>query len=188
MRLVGGSLRGRRLEAPAGRDIRPTGDRTREAVFNILAHADWAPDIEGALVLDAFCGTGALGLEALSRGARRAVFIDQGRESLDLVRRNIASLAVADRCDVVRADATRPPRAQGPCGLLFLDPPYGKELAPAALSALRERGWCAPGAVAVVEIALEDPWETPAFAEALDDRTYGDTRVLFLRIGGATPP
>ena len=101
--LVGGDLRGRRLEAPAGREIRPTSDRTREAIFNILAHADWAPEIEGARVLDAFCGTGALGLEALSRGAGHAVFMDQGREALDLVRRNIAALGVGDRSAVLRA-------------------------------------------------------------------------------------
>ncbi|EWY36865.1 DNA methyltransferase [Skermanella stibiiresistens SB22] len=183
MRLVGGNLRGRRLEAPAGRDIRPTSDRTREAIFNILAHADWAPEIEGAVVLDAFCGTGALGLEALSRGAKRAVFLDNGRESLDLVRRNVAALSVAGHCDIIRADATRPPRAQVACAFLFLDPPYAKGLAPTALTALRDRGWCAPDAVAVVEIGLEDPWEAPAFAEPLDDRAYGDTRVLFLRVG-----
>jgi 16S rRNA (guanine966-N2)-methyltransferase len=183
MRLVGGNLRGRRLEAPAGRDIRPTSDRTREAIFNILAHADWAPEIDGAVVLDAFCGTGALGLEALSRGAKRAVFLDNGREALDLVRRNVAALTVSGHCDIIRADANRPPRAQTACALLFLDPPYAKGLAPTALAALRDRGWCAPDAVAVVEIGLEDPWEAPAFAEPLDDRAYGDTRVLFLRVG-----
>ena len=94
MELVGGDLRGRRLEAPAGRDIRPTSDRTREAIFNILAHAEWAPEIAGIRVLDAFCGTGALGLEALSRGAGRAIFMDQGREALDLVRRNVEALGV----------------------------------------------------------------------------------------------
>jgi len=180
MRLVGGYLRGRRLEAPAGRDIRPTSDRTREAIFNILAHADWAPDIEGARVLDAFCGTGALGLEALSRGAGHAVFMDQGREALDLVRRNIAALGVDDRGTVLRADATRPPRAQTACTLIFLDPPYGKGLVPTALTALKERGWCSPDAVAVVETGLEDPLEFAA--ERLDERVYGDTRVYFLRI------
>jgi 16S rRNA (guanine966-N2)-methyltransferase len=182
MRLVGGSHRGRRLEVPSGRDIRPTSDRTREAIFNILAHADWAPEIEGALVLDAFCGTGALGLEALSRGAGRAIFMDQGREALDLVRRNVTALELGDRCEILRADATRPPRARAPCPLLFLDPPYGKYLAPAALTALAERGWIGPGALAVVEVGAADSLAPPPGAELLDERSYGDTRVLFLRM------
>jgi 16S rRNA (guanine966-N2)-methyltransferase len=180
MRLVGGDLRGRRLEAPAGREIRPTSDRTREAIFNILAHADWAPEIEGARVLDAFCGTGALGLEALSRGASHAVFMDQGREALDLVRRNIAALGIGDRSAVLRADAVRPPRAQAACTVVFLDPPYGKGLASTALNALIERGWCVSGGVAVVETGLEDPLDIDL--ERFDERVYGDTRVYFLRI------
>ena len=180
MRLVGGDLRGRRLEAPAGREIRPTSDRTREAIFNILAHADWAPEIEDIRVLDAFCGTGALGLEALSRGAGHAVFMDQGREALDLVRRNIAALGVSDRSAVLRADAVRPPRAQAACTLVFLDPPYGKALASTALTALIGRGWCVSGGVAVVETGLEDPLEVDL--ERFDERVYGDTRVYFLRI------
>ena len=188
MRLVGGDLRGRRLEAPAGRDIRPTSDRTREAVFNILAHAEWAPEIEGIRVLDGFCGTGALGLEALSRGAGHAVFMDQGREALDLVRRNIAALGVGDRSTVLRADALRPPRAQAPCPLVFLDPPYGQGMASKSLTALMERGWCVSGGLAVVETGLEDPFELDL--ERFDERVYGDTRVYFLRItcGFASPP
>lgn len=180
MRLVGGDLRGRRLETPAGRDIRPTSDRTREAIFNILAHADWAPEIEGIRVLDAFCGTGALGLEALSRGADHAVFMDQGREALDLVRRNVAALGVGDRCAVLRADVLRPPRAQAPCPLVFLDPPYGQGMAAKALTALTERGWCVSGGLAVVETGLEDTFELDL--ERFDERVYGDTRVYFLRI------
>ena len=108
-------------------------------------------------MLDAFCGTGALGLEALSRGAGHAVFMDQGREALDLVRRNIAALGVGDRSAVLRADAVRPPRAQAACTLVFLDPPYGQGLASTALNALIGRGWCVSGGVAVVETGLEDP-------------------------------
>ena len=132
-------------------------------------------------MLDAFCGTGALGLEALSRGAGHAVFMDQGREALDLVRRNIAALGVGDRSAVLRADAVRPPRAQAACTFAFLDPPYGKGLASTALKALIERGWCVSGGVAVVETGLEDPLEVDL--ERFDERVYGDTRVYFLRIG-----
>jgi 16S rRNA (guanine966-N2)-methyltransferase len=187
VRVVGGSLRGRRLETPTGRAIRPTGDRTREAVFNILAHAGWGPDdgsvLDGARVLDGFCGTGALGIEALSRGASHACFLDTGREALDLVRRNLANLGLADRANVLRADMVRPPAARRPCTLGFLDPPYGKDLVPAALTALAARGWFAPGAVVVAELGLADAFAPPAGTQVLDERIYGDTRMMFLRLG-----
>lgn len=185
MRIVGGRHRGRRLVAPAGRDTRPTTDRTRESIFNILAHADWGPDgadpVEGAVLVDAFCGTGALGLEALSRGAAQGSFLDMGRAALDAVRANIAELGEGERAVVLRADATRPPAPRRPCTLAFLDPPYGQDLAPRAMEGLAKAGWLAPGAVLVVEVGDRDPLPpTPGFA-SLDERRYGDTRVVFLR-------
>ncbi|WP_029010995.1 16S rRNA (guanine(966)-N(2))-methyltransferase RsmD [Azospirillum halopraeferens] len=189
MRIVAGSHRGRRLTAPAGSDVRPTGDRTREAIFNILAHSGWGPDggspVEGAAVVDAFCGTGALGLEALSRGAGSVTFLDTARGSLDAVRANVAALGEEARCTVLRADATRPPRAAAAVTLVFLDPPYRKDLAPAALAALAAAGWLARGAVTVVEEAAGAPLPLPAGFTALDERRYGDTRVLFARYEGA---
>ncbi|WP_207478065.1 RsmD family RNA methyltransferase [Arenibaculum pallidiluteum] len=190
MRIVGGRHRGRRIEAPAGRDVRPTSDRTREALFNVLAHAAWGADdassagaaIEDAIVLDAFCGTGALALEAISRGALRAVLMDVSTPSLDAARRNAAALGEQARCRILRADATRPPPAPEPCTLAFLDPPYGKGLAEAALPALLARGWLAPGALVVVETAARDPLALPSGLAALDERGYGETRISFLRV------
>jgi 16S rRNA (guanine966-N2)-methyltransferase len=181
VRIVGGKHRGRRLAAPEGRDTRPTTDRTREAIFNILAHADWAPEIEGVVAADVFCGTGALGLEALSRGAARCSFLDSGKAALTTLRSNIATLGEEDAATVLRADATRPPPANAPCGLLFLDPPYAQGLAPLALAGLTRNGWLADGAVAVVEVGDRDPLPPPPGFTALDERRYGDTRVAFLR-------
>lgn len=188
MRIVAGRHRGRRLQAPAGRDTRPTSDRTREAIFNILAHSGWGADggspVEGAVVLDGFCGTGALGLEALSRGAERALFLDIGRAALDTVRANIADLGETGRTAVLRADAGKPPAAPAAASLVFLDPPYGQDLAPKALAALARAGWLAPGAVVVVEEDAVATIVPPDGFTELEDRRYGDTRVLFLTYTG----
>jgi len=186
VRIVGGRHRGRRLLAPEGRDVRPTSDRTRESLFNILAHAPWGPDgravLEDALVLDAFCGTGALALEALSRGAARAALLDKSRASLELARRNAETLGEAANVLIVQGDAVKPPPARLKATLAFLDPPYSKDLAPAALTALARAGWLAPGALAIVELAASDPFPALPGVEALDERRYGETRVLFLRL------
>ena len=159
-------------------------DRTREAIFSILIHSGWGPDggspVDGAIVLDGFCGTGALGLEALSRGAAHCTFLDMGRAALEAVRTNLAQLGEEGRAAVLRADATRPPAARQPCTLAFLDPPYGQELAAKALAGLAGAGWLAPGAVAVVEVGKADPLRPPDGFAVLDERRYGDTRVLFL--------
>ena len=191
MRIVAGRHRGRRLHAPAGRDTRPTTDRTREAIFNILAHGGWGADggspVEGAVVLDVFCGTGALGLEALSRGARRALFLDTGRAALEAVRANVAELGEEARATVLRADATRPPAAREAATLAFLDPPYGQDLAPRALTALARAGWLAPGAVIVVEEAASAAVVPPDGVTLLEERRYGDTQVLFFRHEGTGP-
>lgn len=182
MRIVGGRHRGRRLAAPEGRDTRPTTDRTREALFNILSHADWAPDLEGAAVVDAFCGTGALGLEALSRGAGHCSFLDLGRGALDAVRANIATLGEEARATVLRADATKPPPARQPCLFAFLDPPYGKNLVPPALAGLAGAGWLLPGALVVVEVGGKEVVPLPDGFAMQAERSYGDTRVLFLEV------
>ncbi|HET8729382.1 MAG TPA: 16S rRNA (guanine(966)-N(2))-methyltransferase RsmD [Alphaproteobacteria bacterium] len=185
MRIVGGRRRGRRLDAPAGRDVRPTTDRVRESLFNVLAHSGWGPDggdpVSGATVLDAFCGTGALALEALSRGAARAVLMDVGPVSLDIARRNVAHLGEGDRATVLRADATRPPPARESAGLVFLDPPYGRDLTGPALAALDAAGWLAEGCLCVVEAAKTDDPAPPTGFVALGERRYGDTKVLFWR-------
>lgn len=187
MRIIAGRHRGRPLKAPRARGVRPSADRLREAVFNILAHGvDW-PGFAGAAVLDVFAGSGAYGLEALSRGARSATFIDDDAAVLAAIRRNAAALGEARSITLLRLDATRlppPPRTAGaPAALAFLDPPYGSGLASPALTGLAGRGWLAAGAIAVVEVGALEPFTPPRGFTLLDERTYGAARVLFLRLG-----
>ncbi|HZT87658.1 MAG TPA: 16S rRNA (guanine(966)-N(2))-methyltransferase RsmD [Stellaceae bacterium] len=184
MRIVGGSHRGRRLMAPPGEAVRPTSDRAREALFDILSHGRFAAEgvpFAGRPLLDAFAGTGAVGLEALSRGAAEAVFIEREREALAALRRNIAVLGEEDRTRVIAGDATRPPRAHVACAVAFLDPPYRSGLAGAALSALAAAGWLAPEALAVVELAAREDLAAPAGFVMLDERVYGAAKLVFLR-------
>jgi 16S rRNA (guanine966-N2)-methyltransferase len=189
VRIIAGRHRGRRLSAlpAAATATRPTADRVRQALFDVLWHAPWAgrAAVEGALVLDAFAGTGALGLEALSRGAARAVFLETDRAALAVLRANIAACREAERCAVLAADATRPPpRApEPPCTLAFLDPPYGKGLVPMSLRALSVAGWIAPDALVCAEVEAapaEDAAPPPGFV-LLAERAHGPARVLFLR-------
>jgi 16S rRNA (guanine966-N2)-methyltransferase len=183
MRIVAGRHRGRRLLAPPGATVRPTSDRAREALFNILSHGRPAAEgitVGGAAVLDAFAGTGALGLEALSRGAAEAVFIEQDREALAILRRNVAALGEEDRSRVVSGDATRPPRAPIACGLVFLDPPYRSGLAGDALGALEAAGWLTPEALAVVELSAREELVPAAGFVLIEERVYGAARLAFL--------
>lgn len=182
MRIVGGEFRGRPLKGPSSMAVRPTSDRLRESLFNILAHG-YGDIVEGARVIDLFAGTGALGLEALSRGARFALFVDDGAEARALLRANVEALGAGGRTKVFRRDATRlgamPPGEA--FTLAFLDPPYGRDLAPRALDSLREGGWLAPGALVVVEESAEVSLDPPAGYEAVERRVYGDTQIVFLR-------
>jgi 16S rRNA (guanine966-N2)-methyltransferase len=183
MRIIAGAHKGRRLAVPPGDKVRPTSDRAREALFDILAHGRFAerPVFEGAPVLDAFAGTGAFGLEALSRGARHASFIDKDRAALAVLRANIAALGEAERATVLAGDALHPPRAAMPATLAFLDPPYGEDLAAPALAALAGAGWFAPEALVIVEMAarrLLGP--RPGFT-LIEERRYGAARLVFLR-------
>ena len=184
MRVVGGKNRGRRLLAPPGTKVRPTSDRAREALFNILAHGQFAvtgmPFAEG-IVLDAFAGSGAFGLEALSRGAAEAVFIEQDRDALAALKKNIEALGESARARVLPSDATRPPRAMYPCAVAFLDPPYRSGLAGPALAALEAAGWLAPGALSIVEIAAIEELTLPPGFSLVGGRVYGAARLLFLR-------
>ncbi len=180
MRIVAGSLRGRRLVAPAGQTTRPTGERLRQAVFDMLTHAPWGGRalLDGALVLDLFAGTGALGLEALSRGAGRAEFFENDRAALAALHTNIAACGVQDRALVVAGDATRP--AQGAAaGLVFLDPPYGLGLVNRTLRALREAGRVDGMSVIVAEVAREEA--APVLAAVLAERAHGAGRVVMGR-------
>ncbi len=179
MRLIAGRHKGRRLAAPEGRGARPTSDRAREAVFSILSSRDV---LAGAVVLDAFAGTGALGLEALSRGADKAVFLENHRASLAALKHNIETLGEAGRAVILAADATRPPPAGGhaPCTLAFLDPPYRMGLAAPCLEALAAKGWLAEDAVVVVEIAADEALIPPPGWALSDERVYGAARMMFL--------
>ena len=180
MRIVAGSHRGRPLEAPADARIRPTSDRIRESLFNILDHK--LGGFAGKRVLDGFAGTGALGLEALSRGAAFALFIDKDRDALALARRNAVSLGLAAKADFRLADITRPPQAAQRFDLVLLDPPYGKGLAAAALGALAAAGWLAPDAVAVIEADRSQPEIVPDGFGILDSRDYGRTKIVLARL------
>ena len=183
MRIIAGRHRGRRLEAPAGLAVRPTAERAREALFDILAHGRFAarPAFEDARVLDAFAGTGALGLEALSRGARFATFLENERAARAALQRNIAALDEGARAQILAADALHPPRASGPNDLAFLDPPYGEPIAAAALEALAATGWFAEQALIVVELAARAPFAPPPGFTLLEERRYGAARLVFLR-------
>ena len=182
MRVVGGRLKGRNLASPSSREIRPTADRLRESVFNILVHAYDDP-IEGARVLDLFAGTGALGIEAISRGAAFTLFVDNGAEARALLRNNVESLGLGGVTKVYRRDATDlgPAHPMEPFSLAFLDPPYGKGLAEKALASLRDGGWLTPGALLVVEEAKAAAFATPDGFEELERRAYDDTEFVFLR-------
>ncbi len=183
MRIVGGGLRGRALVAPADRSIRPTSDRVREAVFNILAHGIEGGDLTGARVLDLFSGTGALGFEALSRGATYCLFVEQAAEARGLIRENAEALGLIGQTRIFRRDATLlGPLGTGvPYDIAFLDPPYGKGLGEAAILAARTGGWLRAGALIVLEESAEAAVALPAGVQQLDRRDYGDTQVLFLR-------
>jgi 16S rRNA (guanine966-N2)-methyltransferase len=182
MRIVGGRLRGRNLVAPKTQAIRPTSDRLRESVFNILAHAYGDP-VAGARVLDLFAGTGALGIEAISRDAAFALFVDDGTEARALIRHNVDALGLGMVTRVFRRDATKLGAAHPvePFGLVFLDPPYRKSLATPALASLREGGWLTPDALVVVEEAADAGFAAPQDFTELERRTYDDTVVVFLR-------
>jgi 16S rRNA (guanine966-N2)-methyltransferase len=178
-RIIAGSWRGRRLDAPEGLETRPTGLRARQAAFDILLHAPWAGAefLRAARVLDVFAGTGAYGLEALSRGALSAVFLEQAPAALAALRKNIAACRAEDVCRVVAGDVLAVP-AGGPHTLVFLDPPYGRELVPKALAALGARGWLAPGALLVAEFGPGEAFAPPG---VLAERGHGKARLVFWR-------
>lgn len=185
MRIIGGKFRGKTLQAPKGRDTRPTADRTREALFNILAHGKAAVDLNGLAVLDLYCGTGALGLEAMSRGAARGVFIDRDPEALKLAKANAASMGLWRDCVMLGLDGGHlPPPARAvkaPLDLVFMDPPYGAGLVLPALLALGAKGWLKPEAVLVIEMGAEESLEPPRGYALLDERMYGAAKLYFLK-------
>jgi 16S rRNA (guanine966-N2)-methyltransferase len=189
MRIIGGRLKGRVLVAPSSRAIRPTSDRLRESIFDILEHR-YPGHVEGARAVDLFAGSGALAIEALSRGARFALFVDNGAEARALLRANVEALGLGGVTRVWRADATRlgSAPAGGPFRLAFLDPPYGQNLAGPALASLVAGGWLEADALCLVEEAAKAEIAAPAGLAVMDQRTYGDTRIVIFERAGEPPP
>jgi 16S rRNA (guanine966-N2)-methyltransferase len=177
MRVIAGQFRGRRLLSPPDEAIRPTSDRAREALFDILEHSE--PTVRGASFLDLFCGTGAVGIEACSRGAAGVLLIESDPEALRLASANLARVGAPPHVRLMAGDATRLGAAPQRFDLVFLDPPYRSGLAPPTLAGLRG-GWLAPGARIVVELAAKEPLELPDGFAAAQDRRYGAARFLFL--------
>ncbi|MFN0218850.1 MAG: 16S rRNA (guanine(966)-N(2))-methyltransferase RsmD [Hyphomicrobium sp.] len=183
MRIVAGKFRGRALVAPDDKAVRPTSDRVRESVFNILAHGVNDFDLQGARVIDLFAGTGALGLEAMSRGAAYALFVEDDTSARALIRRNVEAFELTGETRIFRRDATDLGGIGNiaPFNLAFLDPPYGKGLGETALESLVGGGWLAPGAICVIEERAGADITLPPALTLLDSRTYGDTEVRIMR-------
>ena len=184
MRIVGGQFKGRALHAPTGAKTRPTADRARESIFNILEHAPWSAGVRDRRVIDLFAGSGALGFEALSRGAIFALFVETDPAARGAIRDNAEAFALFGNTRIHRRDATdlgaKPAGVGAPFDLVFCDPPYGQDLAPRALAGLVAGQWLAPGAQIVLEVAADETPDLPGF-ETLDERTYGAAKILFLQ-------
>jgi 16S rRNA (guanine966-N2)-methyltransferase len=185
MRIVAGKYKGRLLRTPEGRNTRPTSDRAREAIFNVLAHAPWAPTLAGARVIDAFAGSGAIGLEALSRGAGFCLFVETDSAARGCIRDNVEALQLFGVTRIHRRSATdlghKPAGLGQPFDLVFMDPPYALDLVPPALSQLHAGGWIMPDALIVAETSAAEHAPVAAGWETLDERDYGAARVSFLR-------
>ncbi len=183
LRIIGGVWRGRLMEAPADDTIRPTTDRVRESLFNRLMHGGGGSGValKGARVADIFAGTGAMGLEALSRGAAHVTFVERDPQALALIRRNISALGAEDRTTVISADAAHLPRATLPHELALLDPPYGANLGDSAMAGLARQGWLAPGALVSVETDAGEPAPAVEGFILLDRRAYGRIAVTLYK-------
>ncbi len=180
MRINSGIRRGLVLLAPETADVvRPTSDKLRQAVFNILLHADWAPRLVESIVLDVFAGTGALGLEAISRGAAEAIFMENHPAALQILKQNIVRCKFDHAATLIKADALHPPAAVKAADILFLDPPYGHNLAAQALTALHEAGWVHKESLVIVEMDVRFPETPPVGFREQDQRKYGNTAIAF---------
>ena len=182
MRIVGGEFRGRTLKAPRSQDIRPTTDRTRESLFNILSHS-YPECLDGTRIIDCFAGTGAVGLEALSRGCRQALFVEMGVEGRGLLRDNIESLGLQGRARIFRRDATDLGQVgtMEPFHLMFADPPYGRGLGEKAMASAASGGWLHPDALVILEERADTNPASGAEFLPIETRSFGDTRMHFYR-------
>ena len=184
MRVTSGYYRGKTILVPPEGSVRPTAEKVRQAVFNTLCHGNTQIGVEdhvrGSRLIDAFCGTGAMAFEALSRGAEHASCIDMDPIALDYCRTNAKNLALSDKMDIISSSALSPPPAREPCSLVFLDPPYFTELVPRALRSLSAAGWIKNGAICVVETSSNEILDWPRRAKILQEKKYGKTRITFL--------
>lgn len=183
MRIISGKHRGRWVEAPEGKEVRPTGARTREAIFNILMHGDYGN--RGVLqgrVADIFCGSGAMGLEALSRGATHVTFVDKNRVSLEAVEFNVDQFDETENCKLLRADSSQLPPVNEPFDLIFLDPPYNTGLGVSSLKTALAGGWIGKNTAIVLEQSWKEPVKLPNRLVAIDDRKYGNSRMIFAKL------
>jgi 16S rRNA (guanine966-N2)-methyltransferase len=184
MRIIAGKYKGRRLFVPEGRDVRPTSDRARESLFNLLMHGAYGGDaIIGQVVADLCCGTGALGLEALSRGAEKAIFVDQAKAALALAQKNAAHVGAEAQCLFIPADAAQLPKAPQPCALVMLDAPYHSPWLPRALKSVVEQGWLAAEGILSVEQARDEDGAQAEGLEMIDERRYGKAVIRLYRLG-----
>lgn len=183
MRITAGKHRKRSIEAPKGTNVRPTSSMVREAIFNVVMHAEPPAEqsslLVGQLVADICCGCGTLGIESLSRGAESAVFVDSSRESLEQTRKNISKLGEDDNADFIRADATNLPPAKAPASIVFMDPPYGRNLVAPIIKSVLAGGWIIEGGIIAVELSLRD--ETPEVdgVELIKEKVYGKSKLAF---------
>jgi 16S rRNA (guanine966-N2)-methyltransferase len=182
MRIIAGKYRGRKLETPSDMDVRPTTDKMRERVFSMLQHARY-PALQGANVLDVFAGTGALGLEALSRGASHITFVEKSPKSIALLNKNICAMKVAGNVTLIKSRATSLQAAPAACDIIFMDPPYGHGLLAPSIACLLEGGWLADGGVIVAEMKSDENFEMPTGLAMIDERKQGIQRVVFLSRG-----
>jgi 16S rRNA (guanine966-N2)-methyltransferase len=185
LRIIAGKHRGRKIDIKESKGIRPTGSKARGAIFNILMHGLKGPQGESALVeqpvLDIFCGTGALGLEALSRGASSVTFVDQSQESINLARQNALRMGEESTTHFIRSDSTSLPPARRPVALVFMDPPYNSGLVEKALLSLHRQGWLMQEGVVITEVSVKEKLNVPEYYDLFDEREYGNTKLLFLR-------
>ncbi len=180
-RIIAGKYRGRRLSIPKGRDIRPTTDRMRERLFSMLEHSRY-PNMQDARVGDLFAGTGALGLEALSRGAAHVTFVEKAPTSIDTIKSNVDTLGVTNNIKLLRSSAAALPKAADACDFIFMDPPYRQGLVAPTLQSILTGDWLAEDGVIICEQAVDDPLDLPAELEIIDERTQGQQRVIFLNL------
>lgn len=179
MRIIAGKYRGRKLESPSDMDVRPTTDKMRERVFSMLQHARY-PTLHDAQVMDVFAGTGALGLEALSRGASHVTFVEKSPKSIALLNKNIAAMKVAQDTTLIKSRATSLKPTSTPCDFIFMDPPYGRDLLAPSIACLLEGGWLANDGVIIAEMKSDEAFEVPDTLTLIDERKQGIQRVVFL--------